>query len=70
AVEGLEQLNNQQNIPLIVHQLKTSLSAEIKKKHKRKERKKWADQPWAYFAIIFILFAIIIAYWVIIRMKK
>ncbi|MEO6584255.1 MAG: hypothetical protein ABIO05_08010, partial [Ferruginibacter sp.] len=60
AVEGLEQLNNQQNIPLIVQQLQTSLSAEIKKKHKRNERKKLADQPWVYFAIIFILFAIII----------
>lgn len=65
AVEGLETINNKQNLDLYVQQLNKGLQQQLNKKKLRKEKRKLKEQPWVYFAIILILLLIIISYLII-----
>ena len=69
AVEGLQALENKNNIPSLVQQLNTDLKKQLDKKKKRKEKRKLNEQPWVYFSVILILLLIIIAYLVIKKMQ-
>jgi predicted NACHT family NTPase len=65
AVEGLEQFNNVQKLPVSVEQLNRELQKQIAKKKGRKEKRKIKDQPWVYFTIILLLILTIISYVII-----
>lgn len=64
AVEGLQSLQNKNEIPFYIQQLNADLKKQIDKKKKRKKRK-LEQQPWAYISIILLLILIIAAYLVI-----
>lgn len=66
AIEGLQSLENKNNIPLVVQQLNTDLKKQLEKKKKRKEKRKLKEQPWLYFSVILILLLIIIT-WLVIK---
>lgn len=66
AVEGLQALENKNNIPLLVQQLNSDLKKQLEKKKRRKEKRKIQQQPWVYLSVLLILLLAVIAY-VIIR---
>lgn len=68
AVEGLQSVENKNNLPLLVQQLNNDLKKQLSKKNKRKEKRRLKEQPWVYFSVILILLLIIIAYLVIKKM--
>ncbi len=65
ALEGLEQVENKKEIPVITEQLNRALQKQLAKKQFRKEKRRLKEQPWIYFAIITLLLLCIIAYVVI-----
>ena len=67
AVEGLQEVKNQQHLQLLIQQLNNDLKKQTSKKKKRKSQRKIKEQPWVYFTIILLLFLIIIAFIVIKR---
>lgn len=67
AVEGLQEIKNQQHLQSLVQRLNNDLKKQISKKKKRKSQRKINEQPWVYFTIILLLLLIIIAFIVIKR---
>lgn len=65
ALEGLEQVNDKKEIPVITEQLNRALQKQLAKKQFRKEKRRLKEQPWIYFAIITMLLLCVIAYVVI-----
>ena len=65
AVEGLQSLQNKNELPVYIQQLNADLKKQIDKKKKRKDKRKLNQQPWAYISIVLILLLIIAAYLVI-----
>jgi len=68
AVEGLQALENKNDLTSVVQQLNADLKKQLDKKKKRKEKRKLNEQPWVYFSVLLILLLVIIAYLVIKRM--
>lgn len=66
AVEGLQSIENKNNLSLLVQELNTNLKKQLDKKKKRKEKRKYKQQPWIYYSIILILLLILVA-WLVIR---
>ena len=62
AVEGLQQFKPTDNLQVYVEQLNNDLQKQIAKNKKRKEKRKFKDQPYTYFAIILILLLLVICY--------
>ena len=60
AVEGLQQFKPTKDLQLYVEQLNNDLQKQIAKNKKRKEKHRIKDQPYTYFAIIFILLLLVI----------
>ena len=65
AVEGLETVKNKKDLTFFVDQMNADLQKQLNKKKTRKQKRKLKDQPWLYFAIVLILFIIIICFVVI-----
>ncbi len=68
AVEGLQSVENKNNITGLVQQMNTELKKQLDKKKKRKQKRKLTEQPWIYFSIILLLLLIIAAFLVIKKM--
>jgi len=68
AMDGLQQFENKNDVPQLIHQLNADLKKELDKKKKRKRRQGIAPQTWTYIAIVFILLVCIITYLVMKRM--
>jgi len=66
AMEGLQSVENKNNIPFLVQQLNADLKKQLDKKKKRKEKRKLKEQPWLYFSVILVLVLIIIT-WLVIK---
>lgn len=69
AVEGLQSLENKNNIPLVVQQLNADLKKQLDKKKRRKEKRKLKEQPWLYFSVVLILLLILVTWLVIKKMQ-
>ena len=69
AVEGLESVKNKAELHDLVQQLNHDLQKKLEKKRQLKEKRKLKDQPWIYYAIVLILFLMIITWYVINRIK-
>ena len=65
AVEGLQILENKNEIPLLVNQLNAGLKKQLHKKKRRASFKDGGQQTWIYFSIILILLLIIAAFLII-----
>lgn len=66
AVEGLQTLENKENISLHVQQLNEGLKKQLGSKSRRRKKRKIEDQPWIYYSIVIILVLIVIA-WLVIK---
>ena len=62
AVEGLQQISNQQNLQSYVEQLNDGLKKQISKNKQRKEKRRLKDSPYTYLTIIILLLLIIIGF--------
>lgn len=62
AVEGLQQFKPTKALQLYVEQLNSGLQKQIAKNKNHKEKRRFKDQPYTYFAIILILLLLIICY--------
>ena len=62
AVEGLQQIKTGKNLQLYVEQLNTDLQKQIGKNKKRKDKRRFKENPYTYYAIIFILLLIVISF--------
>ena len=69
AVEGLQSLENKNNIDLVVQQLNADLKKQLDKKKRRKEKRKLKEQPWLYFSVVLILLLILVTWLVIKKMQ-
>lgn len=65
AVEGLQNLKDQQRIALIVNQLNRDLKKRTQKKRQDREKRQLPSQWWLYMTIIIILLLIVISYFII-----
>jgi hypothetical protein len=65
AVEGLQEFDSTKHINLLVKQLDKGLQKKINKSKNRRNKRKWKDQPYTYFAIVIILLLLIISYIII-----
>ena len=72
AIEGLQDLSgtSRKNLQLYVDQLNKDLTQYLQKKKTRRERRKLKDDPWIYLSIVIILALVVIAYVVIMKLKK
>jgi len=69
AIEGLQSLENKNNISAIVQQMNADLKKQLDKKKKRKQKRKLNEQPWTYYSIVLLLLLILIAYIVIKKLQ-
>ncbi len=70
AVEGLETVKNKANIAELVNQLNYDLQKRLEQKKLRKQKRKLKDYPWIYYAVILVLFTIIITMYIIHKIKS
>src|ERR1700754_1059046 len=70
AIEGLQQLNNKNDIPVYVQQLNSDLKKQLDKRKKRKDKRKIPSQYWTYISIVIVLLLAIIAYLVVKNMHS
>jgi hypothetical protein len=62
AVEGLQNFKEKKDIQSYVTALHDDLQKQLAKKKKRKDGRKWKEQPWIYLAIVLILILLIICF--------
>jgi hypothetical protein len=62
AMEGLQQMQESKNIPVYIEQLNHELNKQIAKNKKRKEKRRFKDSPYSYFAIIILLLLMIVCF--------
>jgi hypothetical protein len=65
AVEGLQQIKQTDKVPAYVEQLNRNLQQKIALNKKRKDKRRWKEQPWIYLVIATLLILIIISFVVI-----
>ncbi len=65
AVEGLQAVENRNNIPLLVQQMNSDLKKQLQKKKRRKEKRTLKEQPWIYLSVLLILLLAVLAYIII-----
>ena len=70
ALEGLEEINDKEQISYMVEMLNRDLKKKTKKKKKRREKMQIKDQPWLYISILILLLLIVLCYIVIRRMLQ
>ena len=67
AVEGLQQFKLSGNLQAYAEQLNNDLQKQIDKNKKRKEKRRFKDGPYTYFAVIIILLLLVICFLVLRR---
>ncbi len=65
AIEGLEQLQHKQEIPLYIKQLNAGLAKQLSKNKKRNDKRKLPSQFWTYISILLVLLLIVTAYFIL-----
>jgi predicted secreted protein len=65
ALEGLQEIKDQQQIAYMVDMLNRDLKKKTEKKKQRRAKMKLPDQSWLYISIVIVLLLIIISYMVI-----
>lgn len=70
AIEGLETIENKQNIPTLVAQLNRELKKKTTRKRQWRIRRDAKLEPWLLFALVLVLLLAILAFIVIHRMAK
>ncbi|MES2431240.1 MAG: hypothetical protein V4556_09890 [Bacteroidota bacterium] len=65
AIEGLQQINDKAKLAGYTEQLNKELKRQTGKNKRHKDKRKWKEQPYTYFAVLLILLLIIICYLVI-----
>ncbi|UAY51118.1 hypothetical protein [Ferruginibacter albus] len=65
AVEGLQSFDAKKNVQSYVNELHDNLQKQLAKKKKRKDKRRWKDQPWVYLAIAIILLLLLICFVVV-----
>jgi len=70
AMEGLESISNKKKLPSVVDQLNRDLRKKLEKKKRLREKLRYKDQPWIYFAILIILLLVIISYFILHKMLQ
>ena len=68
ALEGLQQINDKEQINYMVEMLNRDLKKKTETKKKRREKMQLKDQPWLYISILILLLLIVLSYIVIHRM--
>ncbi len=68
AMEGLQGINDKEQINYMVEMLNRDLKKKTEKKKQRREKMKIKDQPWLYISILILLLLIVFSYMVIHRM--
>jgi predicted ribosome quality control (RQC) complex YloA/Tae2 family protein len=63
AIEGLQKIDSPNKVDAITEQLNIELQKKLQKKKLRREKRKWKDQPWIYFAIVLILILVVLCYY-------
>jgi ribosome-associated translation inhibitor RaiA len=62
AVEGLQQIDSNKNLQAYVEQLNSDLQKQIGKSKKRKNKRRWKDNPQTYIAMIAILILLALSF--------
>jgi ferric-dicitrate binding protein FerR (iron transport regulator) len=70
AVEGLQTVKNKANLSTLVEQLNQDLQKRLEQKKNRKNKRRLKDYAWIYYAIVFVLFVILITWYIIQRMHS
>lgn len=70
AAEGLNDINDKQQIQYMVDMLNRDLKKKTEKKKKQREKMKLKDQPWLYVAILITLLLIVLCYMIIRKMMS
>jgi hypothetical protein len=65
AIEGLQAMNNKQNIEEYVIALNHQLKKQINQKKKRKEKRKLQKQYWIIITTVTILILVLLGYFII-----
>ena len=68
ALEGLQEINDKEQINYMVEMLNRDLKKKTEKKKKQREKMQLKDQPWLYISILILLLLIVFSYIVIHRM--
>ncbi len=67
AMDGLQQMSNKDNVPLIVTELNSGLQKQLEKNKSRRKKRTTGPEPSVYYTIIILLVLVVIAF-VVIRM--
>ena len=70
AMEGLQNIQNTQQIPLLVEQLNKDLNKRTTKKKKGFLKREAGVESWLLLTVIILLLLIIISFFVIYRLKQ
>ncbi|CAN5151619.1 hypothetical protein BH09BAC2_BH09BAC2_17200 [soil metagenome] len=62
AVEGLEAMQDKNSAMHLAEKLNADLHKQLSKKKTKRNKLKLKDQPWVYYAVILILFLLIVSY--------
>lgn len=65
AVEGLQNVKNQQQLTLIVDQLNRDLKKRTQKKNTRRQKLRLENPYWLYLSLVIILLLVVISYFII-----
>ncbi len=65
AVEGLQQIDSNKNIPVYIAQLNNNLQKQIAKSKNRKDKRRWKDNPQIYIAFIIVMLLLIAGFMVV-----
>lgn len=70
ALEGLEQVKDQQQLQILLGQLQHDLKAKTARNKKFNEKMRIKDQPVIWIAILLILILVVVSYLIIYRLQK
>lgn len=65
AVEGLQHMNDQQRLSLMVEQLNRDLKKRTQKKKSDRQKRQLVNPWWLYITLIIILLLIVLSYFII-----
>ena len=68
ALEGLQEIEDKEQIQFMVEKLNSDLKKKTKKKKEQREKMKIKDQPWLYVSLLILILLIVLSYIVIHRM--
>ncbi len=68
AIEGLQNIRNKKDIQTYVEQMNRDLQKNLTKKRRRREKRRWKDNPWGYVAVIVIILACLAWYFIVTKM--